>query len=277
MKYFIIEDNAPQGPYSIEELREKAITPDRLVWSEDMVDWTPAGKVEALQGILQQPPITPPDIPKQKKDSCLKRFLTVFGILFVALLIAMAISCPDKEAHKKAIAQNVIRGIQKSSENNNDMFGVGLQLVQNVLTERVFDTMLTGMLDYRSYLFFSKGSVTLDGKPHAISYGLFGKVFTMNEDDVSKYIDQNNPFANLKTADTIGKTTESGGKILPETTGNTNSDDLINDIETELVGAVGRIVKKQMTERTDSATGEALERIVDGVTDIIKGGINKTE
>ncbi|MBR7043915.1 MAG: DUF4339 domain-containing protein, partial [Prevotella sp.] len=175
MKYFIIEDNAVQGPYSIEELREKAITPDRLVWSEDMVDWTPASKVEALQGILQQPPITPPDIPKQKKDSCLKRFLIIFGILFVALLIAMAVSCPDKEAHKKAIAQNVIRGIQKSSENNNDMFGAGLQLVQNVLTERVFDTMLTGMLDYRSYLFFSKGSVTLDGKPHTISYGISAK------------------------------------------------------------------------------------------------------
>ena len=49
----------------------------------------------------------------------------------------------------------------------------------------------------------------------------------------------------------------------------------LDNLGDELVGTMGQLVKKQMTERTDSATGDALERIIDGVTDIIKNGIRE--
>ena len=187
----------------------------------------------------------------------------------------MAVSNPGKDAHKRAIADNVISGIQKSANSHQDMLGAGLQIVQNILGGRVFDTMLDGMLDYQSYLFFSKGTITFDGKPHTVSYGVFGKIFTLNEDDVAKYIEQNNPFAGLKALDTVGKELVGEAETLEEVLENIDTEDLLNNIGGELVGTMGQLVKKQMTERTDSATGDALERIIDGVTDIIKNGIRE--
>ena len=142
MEYYIIENKEHQGPFSIDQLREMGITADRLVWSEDMEDWTPASEVEELKSILRPSPLTPPEIPGKKKDSCLKRFFVAFLFLLVALLIAMAVSNPGKDAHKRAIANNVLSGIQKSADAHDDLFGTGLQIVQKMLSSRVFDTML---------------------------------------------------------------------------------------------------------------------------------------
>ena len=272
MNYFIIENNKQQGPFSLQELNDKNLTPDRLVWTEGMADWNPAGDVEELKSILRPSPLTPPDIPGQKKDSCLKRLLIVFAGLLVAMLVAMAVSCPDKQAHKNAISEKVMLGIQKSAKNNGGMFGAGLQFVHNILNERMFDTMLNAMLDYESYIIFSKGSVNFDGKSHTISYGVFGKVFTLNEDDVAKYIDQNKPFANVNSPENTGQTAQKQPKD-----GKTATSDPLGDIQTELVGAMGRIVKKQMTENADSTSSEALGQIIDGVTDLIIGGIQKAQ
>lgn len=275
MEYYIIENKEHQGPFSIDQLREMGITADRLVWSEDMEDWTPASEVEELNSILRPSPLTPPEIPGKKKDSCLKRFFVAFLFLLVALLIAMAVSNPGKDAHKRAIANNVLSGIQKSADAHDDLFGTGLQIVQKMLSSRVFDTMLDGMLDYESYLFFSKGSVTFDGKPHTVSYGVFGKIFTLNEDDVATYIEQNNPFASLKDLNSVGKDIIGEAQTIEEAIDNIDTKGLLDNLGDELVGTMGQLVKKQMTERTDSATGDALERIIDGVTDIIKNGIRE--
>lgn len=275
MEYFIIENNEQQGPFSVADLRDKGITPDDLVWADGMADWTPAGEVEELKSILRPKPLTPPAVPGKKKGSCMKRLCLVFVAILACLLIAMAVSNPGKDAHKRAIAQNVLSGIQKSAQHNQDLFGAGLQIVQNILGGRVFDTMLDGMLDYESYIFFSKGTITFDGKPHTVSYGVFGKIFTLNEDDVERYIEQNNPFEGLKALDTVGKELVGEAKTIEEAIENIDKKELLNSIGGELVGTMGQLVKKQMTERTDSATGDAIERIIDGVTDIIKNGIRE--
>lgn len=49
----------------------------------------------------------------------------------------------------------------------------------------------------------------------------------------------------------------------------------MNDIQEEIIGSVSRIVKKQIGERTDSTTGDALEKIVDGITDMLRNEVNK--
>jgi len=50
---------------------------------------------------------------------------------------------------------------------------------------------------------------------------------------------------------------------------------IMNDIQEEIIGSVSRIVKKQIGERTDSTTGDALEKIVDGITDMLRNEVNK--
>ena len=54
MEYFIIDNNGQQaGPFSQDQLVQKAINPETLVWKQGMADWTPAWKVEELKTVLE--------------------------------------------------------------------------------------------------------------------------------------------------------------------------------------------------------------------------------
>lgn len=54
MEFFIIDHNGQQaGPFSFDQLVQKAITPETLVWKQGMADWTPAWKVEELKAVLE--------------------------------------------------------------------------------------------------------------------------------------------------------------------------------------------------------------------------------
>ena len=54
MEYFIIDNNGQQaGPFSQDQLVQKAISPETLVWKQGMADWTPAWKVEELRIVLE--------------------------------------------------------------------------------------------------------------------------------------------------------------------------------------------------------------------------------
>lgn len=51
---FIIDNNGQQaGPFSQDQLVQKAISPETLVWKQGMADWTPAWKVEELRTVLE--------------------------------------------------------------------------------------------------------------------------------------------------------------------------------------------------------------------------------
>lgn len=55
MEYFIIDNNGQQaGPFSQDQLVQKAISPETLVWKQGMADWTPAWKVEELKTVLEE-------------------------------------------------------------------------------------------------------------------------------------------------------------------------------------------------------------------------------
>ena len=54
MEYFIIDNNGQQaGPFSQDQLVQKAISPETLVWKQGMADWTPAWKVEELKTVQE--------------------------------------------------------------------------------------------------------------------------------------------------------------------------------------------------------------------------------
>ncbi len=61
-KYYIIVDETQAGPYSIEELKEKVITKESLIWAEGMENWVKAESLEAFREIVKN---SPPPIPKQ--------------------------------------------------------------------------------------------------------------------------------------------------------------------------------------------------------------------
>ena len=45
--YFYVKNGVSEGPFSAEELI-KLITPDTLIWTEGMTEWTPAGEVAQI-------------------------------------------------------------------------------------------------------------------------------------------------------------------------------------------------------------------------------------
>jgi hypothetical protein len=61
-KYYYSDGVNQHGPFTKEELREKHISRDTLVWFNGMANWQPAGTVQELGDIffMPPPPITPP-------------------------------------------------------------------------------------------------------------------------------------------------------------------------------------------------------------------------
>lgn len=292
MKYFIVENNKQSGPFSIYELKDKGITSETLVWAEGMTDWTPAWKVDELRAFLfntkdaSTPPPLPEDVEqpavapvepaaaigkkKPQGSSCLKRMFVGFLFLLAVLLVAMAVSCPSEQAHKNKIKEKITLALEQSAQRNNNLFGVGIGLVRHLLTDEILDRVLDEMVDYHNYYVFSKCTINSDGKDKNISYGAFARVFTMNEDDLSRYIDEHNPLSGFEPATgTQQADTTAGTQIQPA------DGDLMNDIQEEIIGSLSRIVKKQVGERTDSTTSDAINKIVDGVTDMIRNEVNR--
>ena len=292
MKYFIVENNKQSGPFSIYELKDKGITSETLVWAEGMTDWTPAWKVDELRAFLfnTKDASTPPPLPedmeqsaaaqaepaaaiekkKPQGSSCLKRMFVGFLFLLAVLLVAMAVSCPSEQAHKNKIKEKITLALEQSAQRNNNLFGVGIGLVRHLLTDEILDRVLDEMVDYHNYYVFSKCTINSDGKDKNISYGAFAHVFTMNEDDLSRYIDEHNPLSGFEPATgTQQADTTAGTQIQPA------DGDLMNDIQEEIIGSLSRIVKKQVGERTDSTTSDAINKIVDGVTDMIRNEVNR--
>lgn len=70
-KYFYAEGDKSYGPFSIEELKEKNISKETLVWFEELGDWKPAGSVDELKEIfkLTPPPLAKKGIPNEKGES----------------------------------------------------------------------------------------------------------------------------------------------------------------------------------------------------------------
>lgn len=69
MEYFIIDNNGQQaGPFSQDQLVQKAISPETLVWKQGMADWTPAWKVEELRTVLEAVEANKPNGTKQQES-----------------------------------------------------------------------------------------------------------------------------------------------------------------------------------------------------------------
>lgn len=69
MEYFIIDNNGQQaGPFSQDQLVQKAISPETLVWKQGMADWTPAWKVEELRTVLEAIEANKPNATNQQEN-----------------------------------------------------------------------------------------------------------------------------------------------------------------------------------------------------------------
>ena len=137
MEFHLIVNGKQEGPFSIEELEQKGLTPESEVWAPGMNDWQQAGDVPELTMVLQRaefeaaqqasraaenqvtmgqpynpvfPPAQspPPQVPRYgvvqdqpKKRGCMPWFIA--GVILAILFATMVFTCPDRQAHEEAI------------------------------------------------------------------------------------------------------------------------------------------------------------------------------
>lgn len=68
-KYFLNDGNTQQGPFTLEELQSKNITPATPIWYDGLAEWTTAGQLEELKDIIVHtpPPFHAPETPAETK------------------------------------------------------------------------------------------------------------------------------------------------------------------------------------------------------------------
>ena len=61
-QYYYTDGKERYGPFSIEQLQERNITPETLVWKEGMADWLPAKQLSELDLLLTPVESFPPTV-----------------------------------------------------------------------------------------------------------------------------------------------------------------------------------------------------------------------
>ncbi len=306
MDFFMIENGKQTGPMTIAQLAERHITSETLVWREGMADWKPAWKVPELRYILEEqhsqnapnqqgegpavPPIPPSyregrqqeyassqgsqtytprgDREPRPKQPSHHLGLKIVGGLIIALLIVLMLTNPSKEDHENAIRTEVSKAIDKSDAlSGNDIFSQGFKMMARMVAGSVLDSALDQLFEYHSYLFFSKGTVTLDGKSHTISYGLFGKVMTMNADDMVKALEKDH----LQVEESSSTTSsDDSGFSQPNDNQDEGNESMDEAAQTDNNASDGSI-----QQRLEDKTNDAVDKVKDKVRKKVEDKINQ--
>lgn len=288
MKFFVILNNQQEGPYTIAQLAEMGISSETLVWKEGMKDWQPAWTISELRYILNEKtnkyrnasstgmqqetaiPPTPPSAPyKEEKKPQNHYLLKIFGGLVLLLLIIMALTNPNRESHENAIRTEVSKAVEKATTSNgNDIFSQGFGMMARMLAGNFIDSALDNLFEYHNYLIFSKGTVTIQDKEHTVSYGIFGKVITMNSDDMVKAMEGNNPEnTSSDEYDSSENTTDEkdlGGNIQKKL------EDRANQAMDKAADKVSKKIEEKINQKIDQATDSTtIDKIIDKILELI--------
>ncbi len=232
MQYFIVINDVQQGPFSIDELRQRNITSDTLVWAEGMPQWTPAWQVEELRPLFyadaqtaqtaaqQQTPPPPPygtqngaqpgsmpggnyqgpgaggttPPPYQPEKSNRKKVLTYVGIAVAILLLLMAITNPSKDEHRQVIKDHITAGLHGGldASDSSGLSSLALSMI-SALAGPVINNAIDNLLQYHNYVFWSTTTIDIPGAgEQRTSLGIFGKVFTSDEATIAKAVGEKN-------------------------------------------------------------------------------------
>lgn len=310
MRYFIITNDIQQGPFSLDELRQQAITSETLVWTEGMAQWLPAWQVEELRPLLygqdrpQGPPMPPPpplDDPAETDrhtvadatrlaDEHLQttsaqqhaeakkphRGLWAF-IILAGLLLFMGITNPSPDEHRAVIRNHLARGLSKAlADDRGDMLAQGMEMMARMMAAPIVDAVVSNMLEYHNYQFFSTTTIETREGTTTTSYGLFGKVFTVGEEKIASVVSSAmRGSIGRQPTDTYGLSSDAAssddGNRDTDTNGQTgDTTSLQRRIGHAIIDHLGQQLKKQVHENADSTDAQSVDKVVDDVMRIIK-------
>lgn len=291
MEYFIIDNNGQQaGPFSQDQLVQKAISPETLVWKQGMADWTPAWKVEELRTVLeaveanktnatnqqenQEPQQQTSEQTQQqayqqgfqqgaamnanfqqqpKKRKSHMAIKLIIGLI-VFIIAVFAVSNPGADAHKDKVRTEVGKAIEKAtSTSDNNFFTQALRSVAKMMAGSVMDEAMNQLFEYHNYIVCSKGTVEFNGKQHTVSFGILGAVYTMNADDMVKALEGAD---NLQLEEMNSSSSDDTSSIDGTNDESTSSSDDTSDDE-----GFGAKVQKRLEDKANQAMDKAAEKV----------------
>lgn len=332
MEFFIIDRNGQQaGPFSFDQLVQKGISPETLVWKQGMADWTPAWKVEDLRAVLeaveanqsnrnaqkqegvfqqqgakqqqsfQQGAKQQQDYqkaqqqdyqkvqqeayqqgfqqgaamhsnfqqqPKKKKTSHFAIKMVIGLIIFI--LAIFAVTNPSADAHKEKVRTEASKAVEKAvGSTDNNFFSQALRSVAKMMAGSMMDEAMNQLFEYHNYIVCSTGSVEFNGKPHTVSFGILGNVYTMNADDMVKA---------LESADNL-HIEESESNVSSDTPNMDGSDSEANVNEDQAdsdEGSLSTRMQKKLEEKANQAFDKAADKVSKKVEEKINQKLEET-
>lgn len=319
MEFFIIDRNGQQaGPFSFDQLVQKGISPETLVWKQGMADWAPAWKVEELRAVLEaieanqsnqnaqkqegvqqgfqqganQQQAQQQDYQKAQQEAYQQGFQQgaamnsnfqqqpkkktshfamkmVIGLIIFILAI-FAITNPSADAHKEKVRTEASKAVEKAvGSTDNNFFSQALRSVAKMMAGSMMDEAMNQLFEYHNYIVCSTGSVEFNGKPHTVSFGILGNVYTMNADDMVKA---------LESADNL-HIEESESNVSSDTPNMDGSDSEANINEDQAdsdEGSLSTRMQKKLEEKANQAFDKAADKVSKKVEEKINQKLEET-
>lgn len=315
MEFFIIDHNGQQaGPFSFDQLVQKGISPETLVWKQGMADWTPAWKVEDLRAVLEAIEANQSNQNAQKQEGVLQDFqqqganqqqahqqdyqkaqqeayqqgfqqgaamhsnfqqqpkkkTSHFAIkmvigLIIFILALFAVTNPSADAHKEKVRTEASKAVEKAvGSTDNNFFSQALRSVAKMMAGSMMDEAMNQLFEYHNYIVCSTGSVEFNGKPHTVSFGILGNVYTMNADDMVKA---------LESADNL-HIEESESNVSSDTP-NMDSSDSEDQADSD-EGSLSTRMQKKLEEKANQAFDKAADKVSKKVEEKINQKLDET-
>ena len=291
MEFFIIDRNGQQaGPFSFDQLVQKGISPETLVWKQGMADWTPAWKVEELKAVLeairanqqqdyqkaqqeayqqgfQQGAAMHSNFQQQPKKNKKKSHFAMKMVigLIIFILALFAITNPGADAHKEKVRTEASKAVEKAvGSTDNNFFSQALRSVAKMMAGSVMDEAMNQLFEYHNYIVCSTGSVEFNGKQHTVSFGILGNVYTMNADDMVKA---------LESADNL-HIEESESNVSSDTP-NMDSSDSEDQADSD-EGSFSTKMQKKLEEKANQAFDKAADKVSKKVEEKINQKLDET-
>lgn len=336
MEFFIINHNGQQaGPFSFDQLVQKGISPETLVWKQGMADWTPAWKVEDLRAVLeaveanqnnqnnqsnrnaqkqegvlqdfqqqganqqqaqqkayqkaqqqdyqkaqqeayqqgfQQGAAMNSNFQQQPKKNKKKSHFAMKMVigLIIFILAIFAVTNPSADAHKEKVRTEASKAVEKAvGSTDNNFFSQALRSVAKMMAGSMMDEAMNQLFEYHNYIVCSTGSVEFNGKPHTVSFGILGNVYTMNADDMVKA---------LESADNL-HIEESESNVSSDTPNMDGSDSEANVNDNQAnsdEGSLSTKMQKKLEEKANQAFDKAADKVSKKVEEKINQKLDET-
>lgn len=121
-----------------------------------------------------------------KNSSSLKKVIIIISV--ITLFVAMAITCPDKDMHKKVITDDIAQLYNQKMSSQN-AFVKALGGMFDGIVKTMVDNAINNELKVDNYLIFSIGKFSYQGKSKTVTFGIFNHVFPMYGDKLNKALD----------------------------------------------------------------------------------------